>query len=96
MVNLTLSAPLGVLLPGGDPSRPTRRPVQVDAATWAELADQLRDRFPVLAQRVLNGGCDVNPSFVVVLNDMVTRRPGATLELRPGDEVYLLAAVAGG
>jgi molybdopterin converting factor small subunit len=50
----------------------------------------------VLAQRVLNGGCDVNPSFVVVLNDTVTRRPGATLELSPGDEVYLLAAVAGG
>jgi molybdopterin converting factor small subunit len=96
MVRLTLSAPLAVLLPGADRGRGSRTTVQIEASCWSELAGQLRERFPALASRVLTGASDVNPSFVVVVNDEVTRRPAPTFALTHGDEVFMFAAVAGG
>jgi molybdopterin converting factor small subunit len=97
MVRLTLSAPLATLLPdNGEHSRASRTTVQVDAASWLELVEQMRSRFPALAGRVLNGAHDIKPAFVVVVNDEVTRRPDPAFALRPGDEVYMFAAVAGG
>jgi molybdopterin converting factor small subunit len=96
MVRLTLSASLAVLLPESDQVRTSHTTVQVDASCWNELTEQMRQRFPVLAGRVLNGGSDVSPGFVVVVNDEVTRKPPGDLELSPGDEVYMFAAVAGG
>jgi molybdopterin converting factor small subunit len=95
MVSLRLSASLAPLLPDGTgPS--SRRTVMMDASCWVELTEQIRDRFPDLAKRVLNGGAEVAPGFVLVVNDEVMRRPPASLTLAAGDEVTIFAAVAGG
>jgi molybdopterin converting factor small subunit len=96
MVRLTLSAPLATLLPEVSHVRSSRATVQVEASCWFELTEQLRERYPSLASRVLAGHVDVKPGFVVAVNDQVTSRPEPTFELMPGDEVYIFAAVAGG
>jgi molybdopterin converting factor small subunit len=95
MVRVSLSSSLAGLVPGGD-GRSSRRTLEVDAACWSELAEQLRHRYPALAERVLNGGAAMSPGFVLVVNDEVLRQPSGSLALAAGDEVVIFAAVAGG
>jgi molybdopterin converting factor small subunit len=96
MARLTLSAPLAGLLADAERVPNSRATVNVEAASWLDLTEQMRVRFPALAERVLNGGCEVRQGFVIVVNDEVVRRLQPTFELGTADEVYVFAAVAGG
>jgi hypothetical protein len=68
----------------------------LDARSWNDLAQQLQERFPLLAERALTPSGQLADGFVLVVNDEVLRRPHTSLALVPGDQVCLLAALAGG
>jgi len=99
MVKLTLSASLArLLLRDNEPgqARSSRTTVTLDASNWSEMTEQIRERFPALAKQILNGGTEVLPGFVVVVNDEIVRRPDPRFALSPGDEMSVFTAVAGG
>ena len=64
--------------------------------SWAEVAAELRRRYPALAERILTQTGCVAGGFALVVNDSVVRRPEPSLSLRAEDEIYLIAAIAGG
>jgi sulfur carrier protein ThiS len=97
MPKLTLSSPLLQLVP--DEIRgasPYRRSVPIDGRSWAAVAEELRTRFPALAERVLSESDGLQRGFVLVVNDEVLPRRMPDFELTEDDEICLLAAIAGG
>ena len=96
-VRLRVGSPLAVLLPGDDGPRARSRPaLLLEAGSWADVVAQLNDRAPLLAERVVTPSGDVAEGVVLVVNDEVVQRPSPSLTIAPGDEVCLLAALAGG
>jgi hypothetical protein len=96
MVRLTVSADLYELLP--DDERRTgagRRCVTMAATSWDDVVTEARRRFPLLASRVFTESGSLMRGFVLVVNDEVVPR-GASIDPAPGDDIYLLAALAGG
>jgi molybdopterin converting factor small subunit len=97
MVNLRLASHLVTLLPAAH--RPSERngiAASFRAGMWADVADQVRAELPGLAERVMTATGSIRPGFVLVVNDEVIRHPGPTLRLHEGDEICLIAALAGG
>lgn len=73
------------------------REVSVEAATVAELLDQLEARHPGLKARL----CEEDGSIrrfvnVFVGGEDVRAREGLATALRDGDEIFLVPAVSGG
>ncbi len=97
MPKLTVSAPLMALLPMDHRgSGRHHRSVDVSAASWPQLATELRARFPALAERVLTASDELASGFVLVVNDEVLASRVATGVFRDEDEVCFIAAIAGG
>jgi molybdopterin converting factor small subunit len=95
-VRLKLATPLLALLPHDDQDgRVDRNTVVLAAHSWSHVVDELRDRFPALADRVLTGMGTVAPGFILVVNGEVLLR-GTTPELGPDDELALIPGLAGG
>jgi molybdopterin converting factor small subunit len=63
---------------------------------WPELVGELRARFPELAARVLTEDGAVATTFALVVNDEVVAGGRAPAELGAGDEISLIAIMAGG
>lgn len=103
MLTLTLTASLAALLPAepavpggpGSPDGRHGRTVVIDAEDWAGTVQQIRARFPRLADRVLTPADEVRIGFLVAVNDVVGA-PGERPRVRAGDEVFLFAQIAGG
>ena len=96
-VSLRVASPLAVLLPGDDGATARSSPaLRLEAGSWADVVRQLNDRAPLLAERVLTPSGEVVGGFVLVVNDEVVQRPSSSLTIAPGDELCLLAALAGG
>ncbi len=96
MVRLTVTSSLARLLAGGDGGLTSRKSVTLHATSWRELTEEMHSRFPVLARRVLAGDGTVTPGFLFVVNDVVIHQPDESFRLGSNDELYLVAAVAGG
>ena len=97
MVTLTLSASLFALLP--DPEQHVaerRRSVRLNATSWEDAVLEIRRRFASLAARVFTESGVPARGFVVVVNDDVVRLERESIVLKDGDELCLLAALAGG
>lgn len=96
MANLRLPAPLFDLLPAEEQSVARLRTVALRASSWAEVVDELRTRFPRLADHVLAPDGELRQGFVLVANDEVMTKGYEDLELAPRDEICVIAALAGG
>ena len=66
----------------------------VEAATLAELLDQLAERHAALAKSCFDNGC-LQPGFLINVNGQTFTTDPAT-PLKPGDCVLLLSADVGG
>ena len=96
MLSLTLSVPLAALVPKREQAGAgTRYTTSLEASSWAEAIAEIRRRFPVLAERVLAQDGTVCGGFVLVVNDEVAPR-GSVPQVRQGDELALIAQIAGG
>ncbi len=72
------------------------REVDAAGATVAEVIDDLVERFPPLAAQLLEDG-DLAPFVnVYVAGEDVRTREGLDTEVREGDQLILLPAMAGG
>jgi molybdopterin converting factor small subunit len=97
MVELILPAYLLALLPEEErDSRGSRRSIWLQPGSWGALVHQIADRFPQLARRVIPDAARLANGFVLVVNDEIVRGDHASLALGGGDEVAIIAAVAGG
>ena len=56
----------------------------------------MRERFPQFAERVLTESGTLATGFVVAVNDEVLPSGYTSVELHSGDEVAIIAAMAGG
>jgi molybdopterin converting factor small subunit len=88
----------GLLSPEVDAGARGGRPrsVPIEAASWTDVANDLRTRFPSLAERVLDESDGVRPGFALILNDEVLQEGCTGVDLREGDEITLLPIMAGG
>ena len=98
MITLTLPVPLARLMPDSASSNGGRpRSVRLDARNWGEFADEMRARYPLVANRVLTDAGTLTPGFVLVVNDQAlpAHSPRA-YEVGDGDDVAVIVALAGG
>jgi sulfur carrier protein ThiS len=73
------------------------KPVLLNAASWTELTDEIRTRFPLLADRVLTPSGTLTSGFVLVVNDVAVPARGREVDkVRDGDEIAIIPALAGG
>lgn len=96
MATLVVTSTLISLMPTGYSPDGRRAKCDLEAASWSEMVQEMRSRFPQLASRVLTDGGDIAPAFVLVVNDEVVRHPESSLQLSARDELCLLASIAGG
>lgn len=100
MMTLTLPTPLAGFISGsGSDGRGSPRPrsLRFDARSWAEFLGEIRERFPLLADRVLTTSGALASGFVLVINDVALPANGtASYDLRDGDQLAFIAALAGG
>jgi molybdopterin converting factor small subunit len=81
----------------GAAGRGRQRTLILVPGSWAELAGQLRERFPLLASRVLSASGGLAPGIVLVVNDEAMAAADVSGHtVRDGDEIALIAAIAGG
>jgi sulfur carrier protein ThiS len=96
MVDLTLPMYLASLLHDEAPSPGAKhRTITLASGTWIDLARELETRFPALAQRLMPDWPSLGRGFVLVRNDEIVRSV-ASVDLRSGDQLTIIAAVAGG
>lgn len=97
MPRLKLARPLMALVPDEErAAAPAGRPIPLRGQCWPAVAQELRERFPDLARRVLTNGDDIVSGFVLVVNDEVMSRHNPSIEFGTDDEICLIVALAGG
>jgi molybdopterin converting factor small subunit len=97
MIRLALSAPLFDLLPEDERrASPTKRSVVLEADSWGEVVEEVRGRFPVMAEKVFMDSGGIAPGFVLVINDEVLPPSAGDFGVSGGDDISLIAAIAGG
>jgi molybdopterin converting factor small subunit len=96
MIQLVLPASLCVLVPETENDSEARRSVTLSADSWDGVVQELRERCPQLAERVLTQSGAVAAGFVLVVNGVTVPSSQRSVELKPGDEIFLLAQISGG
>ncbi len=100
MITLTVPSHLSALLLNDDletkASRASRVGVLLSLGAWPELVLELRDRFPRLADHVFTEAGKINHGFVLVVNDEIILDDYSSLVFHDGDELCIVAAIAGG
>jgi molybdopterin converting factor small subunit len=97
MIRLALAAPLFDLLPEDERSGSLRqRSLVLEAESWGDVVEEVRRRCPVLAKKVLADSGGISPGFVLVVNDEVQPPSTRDFDVSEGDELSLIAAIAGG
>lgn len=97
MLKLKLSAPLFALLPENE-RRQTSSPrtVLLNPGSWEEVTLELQKRFPLLAERILTKSSSLATSCVLAVNNTVIKNDYTSLFFQSGDEIAIIAAMAGG
>jgi hypothetical protein len=96
MLRIMLPVPLASLLPQREKTTiAARHSLSLEANSWCEAAAEMRRRFPALAERVLSDDDFIRNGFLLVINDEVALR-GSYPHVTPGDELTLIAQIAGG
>lgn len=97
MVKLTLSSPLFELLPEKEQLKKCApRSVLLNPGSWKQVTREIQERFPLLGKRVLTETATIASSFLIVVNGEVVKNSYTSLEFSSGDEIFILAAIAGG
>jgi sulfur carrier protein ThiS len=97
MVKLKLSAPLFDILPEDERrKRCSPRTVQLNPGSWEQVAREIQARFPHLAERVLSESTRLSTSCLLAVNGEVVKNGYAALHFHSGDEIAIIAAMAGG
>lgn len=97
MVKLILPAYLLALVPEEERlASGSRRSVWLQPGSWGTLVRQIAERFPQLARRVVPDAGQLSNGFILVVNDEIVRGNHASLAVGSGDEIAIIAAVAGG
>lgn len=98
MMTLTLPTPLASFIKETDGrGSPRPRSLLFDARSWGEFLGEIRERFPLLAERVLTASGTLASGFVLVINDEALPANGApSYDLHDGDQLAFIAALAGG
>jgi molybdopterin converting factor small subunit len=71
-----------------------RREVEAQGATLAELLADLDRRYPGIRFRVIDEQDAIRPHIKIFVNRV--QAPDLRLDLRPADEVLVVAALSGG
>ncbi len=96
-MRLKLATPLLALLADVDRDRCVERNTVVLAArSWSNAVEEVRARFPQLADRTLTSAGTVAPGFILVVNGEVLLRGTTPADLGPDDELALIPGLAGG
>jgi molybdopterin converting factor small subunit len=98
MMRLTLPTPLISLIRDFElANSPMPKTVLLDARSWPEFIGEMHERFPFLAERVLTASGALTSGFILVINDEARPVNGTTsYDLQDGDQIALIAALAGG
>lgn len=70
--------------------------LRVSPGSWQQIVEELWISHPRLASRILKPGNVLAPGFAVVMNDEVMCGDLSSIEVRNGDEVFILVTIAGG
>lgn len=97
MIRLALPSHLGSLI-ARDLEDVGRRPaiIRLLAHSWPDVVSEIRQHHPRLADRVLDDTGDIKPGFALVVNDSVIPDTRPDVDFADGDEVALVAVMAGG
>ena len=96
-MKLTVPASLAGTLPGAEQSgRSSRRSVALTPGSWQQITGEIRERFPLLAERILTEAAGLTRGFVLVVNGQVVQSEYTSLEFGNEDELFILPALAGG
>jgi len=97
MVRFTLPSYLFDLLPEDERlGKCSLRSVSLHPGSWTELAQEIQKRFPPLAEHILEETGSIATGFVLVVNDEVIQSDYQVLDFRCGDEIIIIASIAGG
>ena len=72
----------------------SRREVEADGGTLAELMEDLDRRFPGIRFRIIDEQDAIRPHIKIFVNR--EQAPGLGVALAPADEVLVVAALSGG
>lgn len=78
------------------PGRSPMRIVLLDPGSWMEIVQEIRERYPRLAERVLTDSGATARGFALVLNDAILQSSDSSLRFSSGDEISIIAMIAGG
>ena len=95
VLTLTLPSPLLALIRDNSRETPVGRSVGFCAGSWIEFVDELRARYPALADRTLDDNGTVREDFVLVVNGHVIGK-GNRPHLEAMDEISFIAQISGG
>ncbi len=96
MITFMIPSHLAILVREDTRGETRARSLPFDPGNWREFAGQLRDRCPGIAQRVLTDRDEIAPGFALIVNEAVVQDDPGTITFRSGDELTIIAALAGG
>jgi sulfur carrier protein ThiS len=97
MIKLTLSSPLFNILPEDEKQkRCSSRAVLLNPGSWEQVIQEIQKRFPLLAERVLEDPTSIATSCLLAVNGEVVKSGYTSLHFQSGDEIAIIAAMAGG
>jgi len=97
MVKLKLSATLFDILPEDERQRRcSPKTVLLNPGSWGQVTQEIQKRFPLLAERVLTESASIATSCVLAVNGKVLKSGYTSLHFHSGDEIAIIAAMAGG
>ncbi len=70
--------------------------VELPPGSWEMVVQEIRLRHPLAAERVFTTSDRIAPGFALVLNDEVVHGSNLPSQLRSGDELFIIATIAGG
>lgn len=97
MIKLKLSSPLFSILPEAErQKRCSPRAVLLSPGSWEQVTQEIQTRFPLLAERVLSDSTSIATSCLLAVNGEVVKSDYTSLQFQSGDEIAIVAAMAGG
>lgn len=97
MITLMIPSHLSDLLPDdAQIIRTSLTRVSLQPGSWEVVVQEIRERFPRLARRVLTESGSLTSGFALAVNNEIVSRDYDSLVLRSGDEFSIVAAMAGG